>query len=38
LDRANQVRTVIDWDGMANMSKTGVPHANPLLRVEKDAR
>ncbi len=38
LDRATAAREQIDREGMVAVSSTGVPHANPLLRVEKDAR
>lgn len=39
LDRADEAREAIKRDGLLVGGKEGtLPHANPLLRVEKDAR
>jgi P27 family predicted phage terminase small subunit len=38
LDRADLAAEAIARDGMTTSKEGGIPHAHPLLKVEKDAR
>jgi phage terminase small subunit len=39
LDRADEARVIIETEGLVSTTATtGVPHINPLVRIEREAR